>query len=198
MPGSTAVALGLKVRTGRAIVVVLRGPADAPVVVVKHRIDVATTFAEGAVYHTAQGLPLAQARERIAASEQSFTRRATDALAAVLRPLQVQIVAAALVAPAPKPAPPMPQILKAHPLVHAAEIELYRRVFGAAAAQFGTTPARIPEDQLGACAASALGLTPTRLDARFTALGRSAGRPWAADHKHAALAAWIALAQSGA
>src|SRR6185369_5929016 len=49
-------ALGLKVRTGRAVVVAMGGAVDVPAIFAKLRIDVAFTFDEGAVYHVAQGL----------------------------------------------------------------------------------------------------------------------------------------------
>jgi len=104
------------------------------------------------------------------------------------------VVAASLVAPPPRAAQPLATILKAHPLVHAAEGELYRRVFSEASAALGTRPSRVAEDELAMRAASELGLAPARLATRLAALGKASGRPWTVEHKQATLAAWLALA----
>ena len=197
MAAKPKLALGLKVKTGRAFVVALRGPVKAPELLAKVRIDVATTFEEGAVYHAGQELGVAKARPLIERSEREFTERARAALAELLKPLDSKVAGAVLVAPEPKPAPPLETILRAHPLVHAAEIELYRRVFAAAVADLCKAPTRVPDDQLADRLADALQLTPAKLTAQFAALGKAAGRPWTADHKHAALAAWLALARAG-
>src|SRR5262245_10443001 len=129
MPARRRAALGLSVRTGRAIVVALAEPLAAPEVLAKTRIDVATTFDEGAVYHVSQELPLEQARALLRDAEQRFTELARAELAAFAARLDATLVATAMVAPEEKKLPPLETILKAHPLLHAAEGELYRRVF---------------------------------------------------------------------
>ena len=196
MPGAPLVALGLTVKTGRAIVVALRGPAASPQILVKTRVDVATTFDEGAVYHAGQELGVAKARALIERSERTFTERARAALTAVMEPLGARVAAAILVAPEPKTPPPLETILKAHPLVHAAEIELYRRVFTSAVTALWAAPTRLPADQLAKQLAPALQLTPVKLEAQLAALGKAAGRPWTVDHKHATRAAWLAITRA--
>jgi hypothetical protein len=99
-----------------------------------------------------------------------------------------------MVAAAAKPLPPLAAILKSHSLVHAAEGELYRRVFSEAGAALGARPTRVPANAFARRAAAALGLTPAKLAARLAAMGKASGKPWAADLKQAALAAWLALA----
>jgi hypothetical protein len=187
-------ALGLHVRIGRAAVIAVGGPVEAPEILVKARIDVASTFDEGAVFHAGQELPIEEARARVRDSEIRFTERARVQLAAIVAGLDARVVAAGMAAPAARTLPPLEAILKAHPLVHAAEGELYRRVFGEAAAALGVRPARVPADALAERAAAALGLTPGKVAARLAAMGKASGRPWAADQKQATLAAWLALA----
>ena len=97
-------------------------------------------------------------------------------------------------APPEKRLPPIESILKAQPLVHAAEGELYRRVFAAAAVSLGARPTRVPAGDLAGRAATALGMTPAILTTRLSALGKTSGKPWAAEQKQASLAAWLALA----
>jgi hypothetical protein len=193
----TPATLGFTVRIGRAVVVALRGPWDAPEILGKTRIDVATTFEEGAVFHMAQELPLEQTRALVRESERRFTERARAALVDFTKGLGVKVKAAALVAPEPKVLPPIEAILKAHPLVHAAEGELYRRVFIEAGGAVGARPTRVPPDALAGKVGKAAGITPARVAARLAELGKTSGRPWAADHKRAALAAWLVLFSAG-
>lgn len=101
-----------------------------------------------------------------------------------------------MVAPAGKPLPPIETILKRHPLVHAAEGELYRRVFSEAGAALGFRPTRLPANALARSAATAAGLTPAKLTAQLAAMGKASEKPWAADQKQATLVAWLALASA--
>lgn len=81
-------ALGIKVRTGKAILVLLGGPAVAPTVVAKAMAQVAFTFEEGAVFHAAAQMSLARARTHVERAEARFTelaQREIHARAAGLR-----------------------------------------------------------------------------------------------------------------
>ena len=189
-------ALGFAVRTGRAVVVGVGGPTDAPEVLAKAQIAVATRFEEGAVFHVAQELPIEEARGFVSAAEDRFGEQARAALAAFRETLDARVVAAAMAAPDAKRLPPLDAILKSHPLVHAAEGELYRRVFAEASAAIGLRPARVPPDALAGRVAESVGLAPARVAAHLAAMGKASGRPWAADQKRAALAAWLALASA--
>jgi hypothetical protein len=186
--------LGLKPRTGRAGVVAIAGPVDAPRILLKTRIDIATTFEEGAVFHVVQALPLNEARTRVEAAERRFIERARVELARLQRQLGAPVVTVGIVAGKPKRLPPLEAILKAHPLVHAAEGALYRRVFTAAcAALCATPPFFLPQEELIMGLAIALAVTPEVLQARLAAMGKASGRPWAEEQKQATLAAWTAL-----
>jgi hypothetical protein len=189
-----AAALGFNVRTGWAAVVAVGGPPDAPEVLAKTRIDVATTFEEGAVYHMGQEMPLAEAAVFIRDSERRFVERARAGLVDFAARLAGKVAGAGMAAALPRSLPPMESILKVHPLVHAAEGELYRRVFAEACASLGPAPARVPPDALAKRVAAATGLTPAKVTARLAVMGKASGKPWAADQKQATLAAWLALA----
>ncbi len=188
---ATAV-LGLKVRTGKAAVIALAGPAAEPVVIGKGMIQVAFSFEEGAVFHAAQELSLAKARAHVERSEARFTKLAEKELGAFVKALGANVVAARQAAPVVKPQPRLEQIVKSHPLVHTAEIELYRRVFTAACEALGLSLERVDEPPKRV--AAALGWTPARVAKQLAVIGKASGRPWAAEQKEAALAAWCALA----
>lgn len=196
MAAKRPLALGMKSHTGWAAVVALAGPADAPAVVAKRRVEMASTFAEGAVYHVGQELPLARAEELIRSSEERFERLAREALAALaseLRTAGCEPVASVVLGGA-RALPPLASILRSHPLVHAAEGELYRRVLLGASQACGIPARLLPAARVLPLAASALRVSPASLSVRLAALGKASGRPWARDQKEAALAAWIDLA----
>jgi len=194
MPTARRAALGLSVHTGRAIVVAVGGSVDAPEVLEKTQIHVATTFDEGAVFHVGQELPIAQARTLIEGAELRFTQLARAELEAFVTNLGARVVAAGLAAPDAKTLPPLEKLLKSHALVHTAEGELYRRVFAAAAASLGSEPIRVPADALAQRIGKALQLTPAKVGSHLNAMGKASGKPWAADQKQAALVAWLGLA----
>jgi hypothetical protein len=195
--GKIRAALGLSVRTGRAVVVVVgAAPAD-PAVLAKARIDVATTFDEGAVFHMAQQAAekqsLAAARALVRRREAQLTGRAREAVAAFVATLDAKVVAVGIAAGEEKTLPPFETIVKAHPLLHAAEGELYRRVFAAAGAALRVKSTRVPPAELASRVATLHGLTAAKVTARLAAMGKASGRPWTVDQKQAALAAWAVL-----
>jgi hypothetical protein len=190
------VALGMKSHIGWAAVVALAGPAQSAEVVAKRRIDMSTTFDEGAVYHMGQDLPFDRAEALIRSSEEKFERTAQKALSELVAELQAagcQAVASGLVSRDGKALPPLASILKSHALVHAAEGELYRRVLVRACEACGIRALPIPAKEIESRAAGVLGIAPAELPGRLVALGKRSGKPWARDQKESALAAWIAL-----
>ena len=195
MSARPRISLGFSVRTGRAFIVALSGAPDAPAIRAKTLVQIAFTFEEGAVFHAAEELPLAAARKLVTSAEARFAKKATRGLREFVDTLDGEIVVAAMAAKPEKPAPPLESTLKAHTLIHAAEGELYRRVYAAAASELGFEVARISPDAVTEEIASALELAPASVTARLAAIGKASGKPWAADQKKAALAAWWALAR---
>jgi hypothetical protein len=185
--------LGFKPRTGWSAIVAVAGPPDAPEILAKTRIDVATSFEEGAVFHMAQELPLEKARALVHDSELRFTELARTKLAAFKAQLTAKVIGAGMAAPPSKALPPLEAIVKSHARVHAAEGELYRRVFEKASTALRVRTTRVAIDELTPRVAAALRMTPAAVAARLLAMGKASGKPWTADQKQAALAAWIAL-----
>jgi len=192
MAPQQTLALGLKARTGSAALVALAGAADAPRIVAKTRIVMATTFETGAVYHAAQELSLAAAEAHVAKSARTFEALAVKALQALRTELGADFfwTGGALVAAPAKPALPLVQIIAAHPRVHAAEGELYRRVVERAAVACGLKMVRVAPTELVAQAARAAGLRPPEVEGGLAALGKASGPPWTKEEKECALAAW--------
>ena len=191
------VALGMKPHIGWTAVVALAGPIGSAAVVAKRRIDMATTFEEGAVYHKAQELSLTEAEKLVRSSEEKFERIAHDALTdllAELRTVGCEPVRVGVVAGNHKALPPLASIQKSHALVHAAEGDLYRRVLLKASEASRLEAIPIPEREIEARAAGTLGTDRAQLAIRLSTLGKESGRPWARDQKESAMVALIALA----
>lgn len=192
-------ALGFSPHTGWAAVVAISGPRDSPGVAAKRRIEMAATFEEGAVYHAGQALPLAQAEVFIRSSERTFAdaaRAGIAALATELRDRGLEPIASAVLAGGARPLPPLEAILRSHALVHAAEGALYRSALARGSEESGLPVAFVPAVDLPARVARAAGIAEKKVVALLAEIGKASGKPWARDQKEAALAAWLALAQS--
>jgi hypothetical protein len=188
-------ALGFKTHTGWAAVVAVAGRE----VVAKRRIELATDFRTGAVFHAGQELPFAEAKELISSSQGRFEAKAVEAIAAIVEELRAsgcEVIGSVIIGGNPKPLPPLESILKSHALVHAAEGELYRHVIAAASEACRIPAALVPAKELAKRAARAVGISAAELTARIAAMGKASGRPWAADQKESALAAVVALGES--
>ncbi|MEX1103974.1 MAG: hypothetical protein WED87_06975, partial [Dehalococcoidia bacterium] len=87
---------------------------------------------------------------------------------------------------------PLERVLKAHPLLHASEGDLFRDAVAEAAEGLGLAVSRSPWKELWAQAGAELG----GLDARelVARMGAGLGPPWASDQKEACAAAVLALA----
>ena len=192
------VALGLKARTGRAILVAVGGDLERPRFVER---AVLPLLPEGAFapYHAAEKLAPAQARASVRRDVAAAHRRAASGLREAVRRLARSGVEVAgcgvLVGPA---LPPWTteEIVAVHVRMHQAEGVLFREVLVAGARACEFEPVEIPEKSALAAAAERLGLTRKQIDARIAALGKAAGPPWGKDQKEAAAAALAALRSS--
>jgi len=190
------VALGWKAHTGWAVVVALADPGSGLEIVAKRRIEMASTFDSGAVYHAARKLPFPSAEAFVVSSEERLervARGAISALAAELGTAGWELAASVIASGTGKALPPLEAILESHALVHAAEGELFRRILANASESCRISSAFVPARELPSRAARAAGISEVRLAARLASLGKASGRPWAQDHKEATLAAWVAL-----
>jgi len=195
MADEACIALGLRARTGSAALIALGGEGRAPRVVAKSRIVMATTFETGAVYHAAQELPLAAAAAHVERSERRFQELAVKALEEVRKELGpgVHFIGSALVSAAAKPMLPLEEIVRAHPRVHAAEVELYKRIVERALAAVGLSVQRIAPTQLVPRVKQATRLPPVEVERILAAMGKASGPPWTKEQKECALAAWALL-----
>jgi hypothetical protein len=82
-----------------------------------------------------------------------------------------------------------------HIRAHALEGRLYREAVEAAVSACGLTCNVLVERDAIVQGANAIGKDPTEFKGTLNALGKVVGRPWGAQEKMAAVAAWVALAR---
>lgn len=191
---SAVTAIGCKIKSGWAMTVLLSGPATAPRVLDRRRIELSDPEVPATVqpYHADFGTAQTDAAtlRRLA---RIVARRANQSVAHLLRtyramghrPRRIALVVGSTVDPA--------SIANQHIRAHAHEGRLFRTVVQAAAARHRVSSTVLLERELYQVAARALGGSPQRIQELATNLGRAVGRPWRTEHKLAAVAAWLLL-----
>ena len=188
-------AIGLRVKTGRAIAVLVTGSRKQPRVLERREVtlyDPAVPHS-GQPYHVALELGeeraaplLARALEAVRVVGRREFRTLMESLADSGHALRgVGLVVGSLGDPA--------KLGNPHVRAHALEGQLYWQVLDAAARELGLECGVVTEKEIYARASESLKLKPDALRSAVAELGRSVGRPWGADEKTAALAAWSAL-----
>ena len=200
MKNSIVVTIGLRVKTGRAIAVLLRGPADAPVVLKRGELMLADSSEPNTwqPYHVVMELPWDEAEVavqptariiRLAASK-AISEWARDARSLAFRLSGVGLVAGSLQDPSKVGSP--------HIRAHTAEGRLYREALEYGVDKLKVFRRSFAEGDLYETAALELGLSVTSLKERVSGFGAAVGRPWRSDEKAATAAAWAVLARKSA
>jgi len=189
----TRLALGLRVKSGYAIAVVLSAPVDAPSIVARRVVelcdpDVAETrqpYHHGLYTHE-DDTPAIERRLAIVERCARLSVAALlsgDGLAACCG---AALVVGSIIDPATVGNP--------HIRAHASEGRLFRTVLQSALQSHGVPCAVIVEKQLGPAAASGLKRASADIARTVSRFGREIGGPWRADEKAEATAAWLTLA----
>ena len=192
------IAIGLKARTGRAVLVAVGGSVGEPQLVERSQLPLLPDGAF-APYHAAQKLEPLEAHKSVARSIAAAQELATSGIGEAARRLVEaghDLRGCAVLVGTGMPGWTTDEILAVHVRMHKAEGELFRDVLVSGAHACGLALATLPEKSALDDAARTLSLTRTQLDARLAGLGKSAGPPWGKDQKEAAAAALVALAQA--
>ena len=170
----------------------------APTVLARERVELVETFTYRfrQPYHTAEKLPLGEARRFVAHVEVAaagLADRAIHKLQSELDSQGIQTKRCSLLMASGKTLPSLEKILASHALIHTADGELFREALASAAKRSGLATFKIRERRLLEIAEQALRTGPAALLRRLRELGRPFGSPWSQDEKFATLAAWLAL-----
>ena len=193
------IALGLKAHSGWAALVALAAPDGALELVDRRRIELIESgdvYWAKQPYHAAEGLEPDEARDVVKRGIASARRLAVRELRAAVkraRDAKHEIAACAVLASNPMPDWSVAEILAVHFRMHKAEGVLFREALARGAETCGLPLVEIREKDLADHAERTLETPRARLTKAIAELGKSAGAPWGADQKQAALAAWVAL-----
>ena len=192
--------IGLRAKTGRAIVVALAGSARTPEALTKSEIVLATAENPALFqpYHRVMDLSWDRAVAAVRTTERAIADIAAAALKEHLARLRAAGITISAVGIVGAPERDLATIASPHIRAHAAEGVLFRRVLELAAVANGLRSTRFPERDLETLAAARLELPALAVKHALTRFGERLGRPWRADEKAAAIAAWLALAGSTA
>ena len=192
---SPQVAIGFRVKTGRATAVVMAGPVSAPRVLSRKSLQLWDPAIPESYqpYHAELELPPAESARVVPAALKAVERVALSALRQLvgeIQPAPASILGISLVAGS---ATDPESIRNPHMRAHAREGQLFPHALAVAAKTLRIPTVTIVESEVFASAAARLGKTPDALKLEVTALGRSVGKPWSAEEKAAAAAAWMTL-----
>jgi len=192
---ATTASIGLRAKTGRAIVVVLTGPPTAPHVIKRLEFSVVDPAAPETFqpYHEVLDLPWEQAQKAAQKMARKIKRVATKALRSLVRELESEGLSVRGVGVVGAGERNLEKIGSTHIRAHAAEGVLFRQVLEVAAQSNELPNRRFDERTIDQTAETELKIPVARIKTHLAAMGREAGSPWRADEKAAATAAWIVL-----
>jgi hypothetical protein len=194
-------AVGFRVHSGWSALVAISLENDAPTVLSRERVHLVETFSYKfrQPYHTAERMPLEKARAFVDESLVEAKRLACSALRATQKELEkhgYELARGVLLLASGRALPGLESILLSHALIHTADGEHFREALRHACADCGMEIASIKERELLERSVETLGIRRDKLLRRLSGLGSAFGSPWTQDEKYAALAAWLALADS--
>ena len=195
MKNSNALVIGLRAKTGRAIVVALGGSAESPVVILKSEIKLVDPKypATAQPYHHVMELPWPEWSGAVSKTSRAIELIATKAFAKMIEELRAHGHSVAKVGVVGAPERDLLRIGNPHIRAHAAEGILFRRVLESGASANGLTSQTFSDRDFDKVAAAQLGGSHSKIKQRLDNLRQSVSPPWRADEKAAAMAAWIVL-----
>jgi hypothetical protein len=190
------VAIGFRVKTGRATAVVMAGPASAPRVLSRKSLQLWDPAVPEShqPWHAEFELPPEESARVVPKALAAVERVALSALRELVGEVQAEqgaILGISLVAGS---ATDPESIHNPHMRAHAREGQLFPNALAAAARAMRIPAVTMVESEVFASAAAKLGKSPDAVKVAVTELGRAVGKPWSAEEKCAAAAAWITLA----
>jgi hypothetical protein len=199
MPSTENAAIGISVHSGWGALVAVTADGNGLKVLHRARVEITGNEIPGwkQPYHHAENLSLPEAQRHIgncARASSQLAVRALSEIAERLRAAKFRVMGSAILLASARPLPDLASILKAHPLIHTAEGEFFRRIFWDACCEVEIPSAGFRMRDLSAQAAAILGRAASaKLQRDIQTLGKSIGPPWTSDHKNAALAASLVL-----
>lgn len=188
----TIAGIGFRAKTGKAIAVAVTD-RSAPEFVERWTIDLVDRNVPetGQPHHKVMELPWPKALLAVRPYEHLIEDVASERLRTLLEELRSRGIQVRMIAVVGSPDRNLEKIGNPHIRAHAAEGILFRHAIEVAATRCHVESRKFSDRQFEETAARELLRKPDDVKSVVTAIGRSAGRPWRADERAAATAAWI-------
>ncbi|MGH9718832.1 MAG: hypothetical protein ACRD8O_01350 [Bryobacteraceae bacterium] len=192
---SPAAAIGLRVKTGKAIAIVVRGTPRAPEVLKRDELILADHDKPDTwqPYHPVMELAWTEAQKAVRPIAQIIEKTARKAMAALVAEVRAAGYEVRGIGIAGRGSQDPARIGNTHIRAHAAEGRLFREVLESGADACGIAKRVFLEKEIYQKGAPEIGCSAHELKTRVAALRTPAVRPWSAEERCAALAAWLML-----
>src|SRR5207237_945764 len=144
-------------------------------------------------HHEVMELPWSDAQAAVRQLELGIEKVATKVVAALMIDIQSRGFSVSGVGVVGSPDSKLERIGNPHIRAHAAEGILFRRVLEVAAEEHRLQWRSFSDRAFEERTFPELRRTPHEIKSTLAAIGRSAGRPWRADERAAAVAAWVGM-----
>lgn len=191
-------AVGFRVHSGWAALVVLAVEKGAPLVLARDRVHLVEkfTYEFRQPYHTAEKMPLERANRfvgRVRDDAQQRAFRTVRKLMADTGDQGYRLTGCGVITSSGKVVQDLAEIVKSHALIHGADGQLFRESILDAAKRCRLPSYIAVERNALANLALRLRIAAPVLAQRVAALGRPLGPPWSQDEKLATIVAWLAV-----
>jgi hypothetical protein len=187
--------IGFRAKTGKAIAVALVLKDSRPSYLARWEVSLCDSQVPetGQPHHAVMELPWSEVGRAVAPIEARIETIAAERLSVLLTQNEAMGRRVRGVGVVGSPDRPLERIGNRHMRAHAAEGILFRRVLEIAASRHNLQCRSFSDRDFELFAASELGQTLSQLQHVMACIGQSAGRPWRADERAAAMAAWLML-----
>ena len=187
--------IGFRAKTARAIAVALTHGNRSPVYVARWEVALHDPHfpATSQPHHEVMGLPWADAQSAVRHFERRIEAVASEVLSKIIGDLQSKAFRVAGVGVVGSPDRALEKIGNPHIRAHAAEGILFRRVLEVAAVEHKLEWSSFSDRRFEETVAAELRRMPQEVKEVLAAIGHVAGKPWRADERAAATAAWLML-----
>ena len=187
--------IGFRAKTGKAIAIALSRSDPSPAYlarweVVLHDPKIPATSQP---HHEVMELPWSDAQTAVRQLELGIENVATKVVAALMNEIQSKGFSVSGVGVVGSPDRKLERIGNAHIRAHAAEGILFRRVLEVAAANHNLQYRSFSDRSFEEVTFPQLHTKPQEIKNTLVLIGRAAGKPWRADERAAAVAAWLML-----
>ena len=187
--------IGFREKTGRAIAIALSHGDPSPAYLARWEVVLhdPTIPATSQPHHEVMELPWNDAQAAVRELERGIENVATRVIAALMGDIHSRGFSITGVGVVGSPDRKLERIGNPHIRAHAAEGILFRRVLEVAAANHNLQYRSFSDRKFEEVTLPQLHSKPQEIKNTLVLIGRTAGKPWRADERAAAVAAWLML-----